>query len=139
MRRRTLPTVTPLQFVFLDMLTDGFLTGKQLRAKLERSRACRSPIGFYRVVQRLKKAGLITARPITRDRGEYRGAQGLYQLTDGGRDVVAATRRFYGKAARRSRRRRWRRKRRKRDMRHRGQLGCSQCSNQSAERTSSRP
>lgn len=111
MTPRTLPTVTPLQFVFLDVLSDGTLTGKEMRRKLRRRGACRSPIAFYRVIQRLKQAGLVTARRVPKDQGQFRGAQCKYSVTKAGRDAVAVTRAFYSQAAH-SVRQRWRRQRR---------------------------
>ena len=43
---------------------------------------------FDHDVRRLKDAGLIRARRIPRDPGEYRGAQAVYELTEPGWDEV---------------------------------------------------
>ncbi|MFC1640166.1 replication-relaxation family protein [Gemmatimonadota bacterium] len=110
MKSRFLPTVTQLQFLYLDALSDGFLTGEQLRTKLERCGVCRNPIAFYRVMQRLKKTGLVKGYGITYAEGESPGPHGIYELTQAGEDLLAKTRAFYRKSARDSRRRRRRRK-----------------------------
>ena len=106
MKSRILPTVTQLQFAYLDALSDGFLTGEQLRTKLERSGVCRNPIAFYRVMQRLKKTGLVNGWLITYATSENPGPDGIYELTQAGEDLLAETRAFYRKSARDSRRRR---------------------------------
>ena len=111
MTERTRPSVTPLQFAYLDVLSDGTHKGKELRDKLRRRGAYRSHLTFYRVIQRLKRAGLVSARRVPRDRGEYRGAQCEYTVTIAGRAAVAVTRAFYDQAAH-SVRQRWRRQRR---------------------------
>ena len=112
MKTRTLPTVTQLQFLYLDALSDGFLTGEQLRTKLERSGVCRNPIAFYRVMQRLKKTGLVEGWRITYATSKKPGPDGIYELTQAGKDLLAETRAFYRKSARDSRVRRRRRKQR---------------------------
>jgi DNA-binding PadR family transcriptional regulator len=126
MKTTTLPTVTQLQFVYLDALSDGFLTGEQLRIKLERRGVCRNPIAFYRVMQRLKKNGLVVGRRITYTESERPGPHGIYELTQAGEAMLSETRAFYQKSARDSR---WLRRSRK----HKTRLVVS--TNQSAERS----
>ena len=70
-----------------------------MRARLARRRVCSSAVAFFRVIQRLKKAELISAKTIKRDPGEYPGKQCRYKLTRAGRREVAATRAFYGELA----------------------------------------
>jgi DNA-binding PadR family transcriptional regulator len=110
MRRRTLPSVTPLQFVFLCALIDGKKPGKRMRARLRQRRAYKSLIAFYGVIRRLKDTNLVTSSKDEADLGGYLVQERIYELTKAGRAAVAKTRRFYGNAARRSRRRRWQRK-----------------------------
>ena len=110
MKNRTLPTVTQLQFVYLHALSDGLLTGEQLRTKLERNGVCRNPIAFYRVMQRLKKTGLVNGWLITYATSKKPGPESIYELTQAGEDLLAETRAFYRKSARDSRVRRRRRK-----------------------------
>ncbi len=100
---RSGPKVTPLQSVYLDVLSTGQKTGRHMRSLLLHRGAYSSLIPFYRVIRRLKKAGWITARRIPRDRGEYRGAQCLYELTERGWDEVVAARAFFERCAARHR------------------------------------
>ena len=90
-----LPTVTPLQFAFLNELSTGIKTGKYLRERLRQYGLYKSRIAFYRLVRRLKLAGQITARRIPREKGEYRGAQCVYTLTKAGWDELIGTWEFY--------------------------------------------
>ena len=116
MKPRTLPTVTQLQFAYLEALEDGFLTGEQLRTKLERLGVCRNPIAFYRVMQRLKKTGLVNGWLIMYAKSEKPGPDGIYELSQAGEDLLAKTRAFYRKSARDARRRRRLRKQKARPL-----------------------
>ena len=106
MRRRTLPSVTPLQFVFLSVLFNGKKAGKDMRASLRQRRAYKSLFAFYRVIQRLTTANLVTSCKDEALLRGYLGQERIYELTPAGRAAVTKTRKFYGQAARRSRRRR---------------------------------
>lgn len=80
------------QGVFIEELSTGQKTGKHLRLRLE-ARGCNcSRKAFDHEIRQLKDAGLITARRIPRDPGEYRGAQAVYELTEDGWDEVHAWR-----------------------------------------------
>jgi DNA-binding PadR family transcriptional regulator len=102
--------VTPLQFAFLTALSEKAMTGKQMRAELAQCGLHKKEAAFFRVIQRLKRDGLIKATRIPRDFDEYRGAQCEYELTRAGRDAVALMRGLCRKAERRVRRMRWQRK-----------------------------
>ena len=78
---RTLPVVTPLQSAYLAVLTDGPLTGKEMRAELSYCGWHRRKAAFFRVIQTLKQANLIDATRIPREEEEYRGAQCVDELT----------------------------------------------------------
>jgi len=106
---RELPLVTPLQFAFLTVLTESALTGSQMRAELAGCGVHKSKDAFFRVMQRLKGADLVTASRIPRPEGEAPGAQAVYELTGDGVGATALMRGLYGKAGRRLRLRRWRR------------------------------
>ena len=83
------PIATPLQCLFLAELATGAKTGKELRVRLSAWGWNHGRLSFYRVIRRMKDAGLITAKWIARDPGEYRGAQCVYELTERGwGDVV---------------------------------------------------
>lgn len=99
MTPRTLPSVTLLQFAFLDVLWNGFQTGKEMRCRLERRGVYEGNVAFYRVIQRLKEADLVTAWRIDRDEEDYPGKQCCYELTEAGRDEVIVTRAFYCRSA----------------------------------------
>ncbi len=88
------PGKSPVQCLFLTELSTGVKTGKQLRIRLGVRGWHQDRTGFYRVIRKLKAAGLITARRIPRDPGEYRGSQCVYQLTEPGWDEVLMTRDF---------------------------------------------
>ena len=90
-----IPTATPRQFLFLEELATGVKKGKDLRTRL-RTRGWRANrFNFYRTIRMLKDAGLITARRIPRDPGEYRGSQCAYQLTEPGWDDLLVGREYY--------------------------------------------
>ena len=99
--------VTPLDFAFLAVLSGTTLTGKQMRAELAQNGVEERETAFFRVIQRLKRDGLIKATRIPRDPDEYRGAQAEYELTQSGNDAVAVMRGLYRRAERRVRRLRW--------------------------------
>ena len=86
------PTATPLQCLFLAELATGSKTGKELRVRLSAWGWNHGRLSFYRVIRRMKDAGLITAKWIARDPGEYRGAQCVYELTERGWDDVVLVR-----------------------------------------------
>ncbi len=96
-----------------------------MRTELARCGVRKSKDAFFRVMQRLKQANLVSATRIPRPEGESPGAQSLYQLTREGRDAAAVMRALYTKAEKRQRLRRWRGKRK---------LGLSRRFKQSAER-----
>ena len=106
---RELPLVTPLQFAFLTVLTESAFSGNRMRAELARCGVFKSKDAFFRVMQRLKEANLVTASRIPRPEGEPPGAQSVYELTRDGVGATALMRGLYGKAGRRLRLRRWRR------------------------------
>ena len=87
-----LSSVTARQRVFLNELSTGAKTGDVLRARLRLRGWCRSRNAFYRMIRKLKRSGLITARRIPREPDEYRGAQSLYELTELGWDAVFVSR-----------------------------------------------
>lgn len=94
MTYRTLRTVTYHQWAYLNELATGVKTGTVLRTRLGLLGWCGNRNAFYRMIRKLKKAGLITARRIPRDPDQYRGAQSLYELTEPGWDEVIAWREF---------------------------------------------
>ena len=97
------PTATLTQYWYLEELATGVKKGKDLRTRL-RTRGWRANrITFYRTIRMLKDAGLIEARRIPRDPGEYRGAQCVYQLTEPGWDEVHVWRQYAEYMARRQR------------------------------------
>ena len=77
---------------FIEELATGSKTGKHLRMRLEARGYDRTRKAFDHEIRQLKDAGLITARRIPRDPGEYRGAQAVYELTEDGWDEVHAWR-----------------------------------------------
>ena len=89
-----LPTVTPLQFAYLEALYDGKKTGKEMRAKLSRRGVRKSPIAFYRTIRWLKNATLVTSSKSATETGGYLGPVCVYRLTKAGRDAVADARAF---------------------------------------------
>jgi DNA-binding PadR family transcriptional regulator len=87
--------VTPnVQAHCIEELSTGNKTGKHLRMRLEARGHDLSRKAFYHNIRQLKDAGLIRARRIPRDPGEYRGAQAVYELTEPGWDEVHAWRAY---------------------------------------------
>ncbi len=89
------PSVTDLQYVFLDELSRGSKTGRHLRIRLQARGWNGKRLAFQRLIRRLKDAGLLVARRIPRDKDEYRGSQSLYELTETGWDAVIKARDSY--------------------------------------------
>jgi len=86
------PIATPLQCLFLAELATGAKTGKELRVRLSAWGWEHGRLSFYRVIRRMKDAGLITAKRIARDPDEYPGPQCVYELTERGWDDVVLVR-----------------------------------------------
>jgi DNA-binding PadR family transcriptional regulator len=80
--------VTPLQCEYLQALSDGRKTGKQMRGRLRRKGVRGSNGVFYRAVQRLKNRGLITTELPRKGSWKYRRQERFYILTAAGRGVV---------------------------------------------------
>jgi DNA-binding PadR family transcriptional regulator len=108
----TQQVVTPLQFAYLAMLSETTMTSRQMRAELAQSGVEERETAFFRVIQRLKRDGLITVKRIPREADEYQGSQAQYELTEAGRRRVAVMQGLYRRAERRVRRLRWGRRRR---------------------------
>jgi hypothetical protein len=104
-----LPIVTPLQFAFLTALAGKALTGEQMRTELARCGVHRSRPAFFRVIQRLKQANLVSADRIPRPEGESPGAQCVYELTRDGVGAMGVVRSMCRRVERRVWRLRWRR------------------------------
>ncbi len=99
--------VTPLQFAFLTVLSGRAMTGEQMRTELALCGVDRTGAAFFRVMQRLKQAHLVSADRIPRDEGEYPGAQCRYELTQDGLGAIGMVRSMCRKVERRAWRLRW--------------------------------
>ena len=128
MIRRTIPTVTPLQYAYLEVLRRGERSGTEMRSRLWRRGAYTSRAAIYKVIDRLKELRLITARRIRRDSGRSPGSLCCYSLTGAGKYEVEVTLRFYEHTGRGSI------ERRKRHWRRQPKLCLLKSSNESAER-----
>jgi DNA-binding transcriptional ArsR family regulator len=91
---RTIRVVSYRQGIFVEELATGSKTGKHLRIRLRARGLHFTRKAFDHDIRQLKDAGLITARRIPRDPGEYRGAQAVYELTEDGWDEVHAWRQY---------------------------------------------
>ena len=74
------PVVTPLQCLYLATLADGKLTGRQMRNRLRLRGVLCNQGAFFRVIQRLKRANLVTAERVPHKKGAPRGPQCAYRL-----------------------------------------------------------
>ena len=90
----SIPVTSYQEGIFIEELSTGSKTGKHFRVRLEAHGHGCTLKRFYCVIRQLKDAGLITARRIPRDPGEYRGSQAVYELTEDGWDAVHARRRY---------------------------------------------
>lgn len=80
--------VTDLQLKYLNALSDGRKLGKQMRRRLRRWGVRRSNGAFYRVIQRLKRDGLVKSEHVRKSDEDYRGHEYYYELTDAGSRLV---------------------------------------------------
>lgn len=61
-----LPTITTLQFAVLAALVNGSLSGLKLRIKLSRIGVIKTMPGFYQLMSRLERDGLVKGEYIKR-------------------------------------------------------------------------
>ena len=80
------------QGIFIEELATGCKTGKHVRIRLRARELDFTRKALDHDIRQLKDAGLITARRVPRDPGEYRGSQAVYELTEDGWDEVHAWR-----------------------------------------------
>jgi len=92
---KRLPSITHLQFLVLEALTDGEQAGRTLRGVLADYGLRHSAPAFYQMMARLEEAALVT--------GEYTGKvirgqhvkERHYVLTRAGKRALSSTRTFY--------------------------------------------
>ena len=92
---KRLPSITHLQFLVLEALTDGEQAGRVLRRVLADYGMRNSAPAFYQMMARLEEASLVTGQYIGKViRGQH-VKERHYTLTSDGTRALSSTRTFY--------------------------------------------
>ena len=92
---RRLPSITHLQFLVLEALSDGEQPGRDLRALLVHHGVRSSAPAFYQMMARLEEAALVEGRYDQKVIGGQLLKERRYRLLTAGRRALAETRTFY--------------------------------------------
>ena len=96
-----LPTITHLQFLVLEALTEAEQAGRDLRARLAAHAVKSSAPAFYQMMGRLEQAGMVEGWYEQKLVGGQNVKERRYRLAKPGLRALAETRAFYlGRAAR---------------------------------------
>src|SRR5262245_15817688 len=94
-----LPDLTALQFLILRELLDGELSGRDLRAALNKHGARKTLAAFYQLMARLEDAKFVTGRSETSRIDDVTITTRFYTLTGSGERAVHRTMHFYAAGA----------------------------------------
>jgi hypothetical protein len=92
---KTLPSITHLQFLVLEALTDGQQTGRDLRALLAEYGVRNSAPAFYQMMGRLEDGDLVEGEYVGKVIKGQHVKERHYTLTKVGKRALSATRTFY--------------------------------------------
>lgn len=92
---KSLPTITHLQFLMLDALSDAELAGRDLRDLLAGFGVRNSAPAFYQMMARLEAAELVEGWYDQKLVAGQNVKERRYRLTQDGHRSVEATRNFY--------------------------------------------
>ncbi len=92
---KSLPTITHLQFLMLEALSDAELAGRDLRELLAGFGVRNSAPAFYQMMARLEAADLVAGWYDQKLVGGQNVKERRYRLTQDGQRAVDATRSFY--------------------------------------------
>jgi len=92
-----LPELTHLQFLLLDALLYGELSGRSLRGIMEEQGVRKSSPAFYQLMARLEDGDLVKGRYVRKPIDGQEVRERLYEITNAGRTAHEETRLFYSR------------------------------------------
>lgn len=91
----TVPSITPMQFLVLRILSNGECSGREIRAQLKSKGVKRSGAAFYEHMARMEDAKLVIGSYVEKTIEGQRVRERRYEITGDGLKAFESAREFY--------------------------------------------